>query len=487
MSTSMEEGRTMVRSSSELRKPFLHTGSWYKLNAEKQTSMFGSSLQLRDSSVSVFICVFVVALGPIQFGYLLGYSSPTQSQIISDLGITVNEFSAFGSLSNVGAMIGAIASGQISEHIGRKASLMIASMPNILGWLVISFAKDSSFLFMGRLLAGFGVGIISYTVPVYIAEIAPQNLRGTLGAVNQLAVTIGVMIVYLLGIFLGWRMLAVLGALPCAALVTGLFFIPESPRWLAKLGKLDDVELCLQVLRGFDVDVSVEVDEIKKAVSSSSKQTAIRLADLKRRRYRFPIMLGIGLLMLQQLSGINGVIFYSSNIFESAGVSGGSIATFGLGAIQVVATGIATWLMDKAGRRILLLVSSIGMSVSLLIVSAAFYIEEAVPQDSKIHTVAGLFAVAGVVAMAICFSLGVGPVPWLIMSEILPVEIKSLVGSIATLANFFMAWLITFTANSLISWSGGAFAAFTALFVDRWLLETKGRTLEEIQASFRSR
>ncbi|GKU99173.1 hypothetical protein SLEP1_g12054 [Rubroshorea leprosula] len=301
----------------DLKKPFLHTGSWYRMSS-RQSSVMGSQV-LRDGSISVVLCVLIVALGPVQFGFTCGYSSPTQSEIIHDLKLTISEFSIFGSLSNVGAMVGAIASGQIAEYIGRKGSLMIAAIPNIIGWLVISFARDSSFLFMGRLLEGFGVGIISYTVPVYIAEIAPQNMRGSLGSVNQLSVTTGIMLAYLLGLFMSWRVLAVIGALPCTILIPGLFFIPESPRWLAKMGMMEEFEASLQVLRGFDTDISVEVNEIKRAVASSSKRTAIRFSDLKRKRYWYPLLVGIGLLVLQQLSGINGVLFYSSKIFESAG------------------------------------------------------------------------------------------------------------------------------------------------------------------------
>uniref|UniRef100_A0A0V0ID70 Putative sugar transporter ERD6-like 6-like n=1 Tax=Solanum chacoense TaxID=4108 RepID=A0A0V0ID70_SOLCH len=346
---------------------------------------------------------------------------------------------------------------------------------------------------MGRLLEGFGVGIISYVVPVYIAEIAPQNMRGGLGSVNQLSVTIGIMLSYLLGLFVNWRLLAVLGALPCLALIPGLFFIPESPRWLAKMGLTEDFETSLQVLRGFEADITNEVNEIKRSVASSTnRRTAMRFADLKHRRYWFPLMVGIGLLILQQLGGINGVIFYSSNIFLSAGISSSNAATFGVGAIQVVATAVSTWLVDRTGRRILLIVSSAGMTVSLIIVSVAFYLKGYVSEDSTLYGVLGIISVVGVVFMIISFSLGMGPIPWLIMSEILPIKIKGLAGSTATLANWLFSWVITVTAPLLMAWSsGGTFTiymvmcAFTVAFVAIWVPETKGRTLEEIQFSFR--
>lgn len=478
----------------ELRKPFLHTGSWYRMGSRQSSMMdkIGSSQYMRDGSISVVLCVLIVALGPIQFGFTGGYSSPTQDDIINDLGLTISEFSLFGSLSNVGAMVGAIASGQISEYMGRKGSLMIASIPNIIGWLAISFAKDSSFLYMGRLLAGFGVGVISYVVPVYIAEISPQEMRGSLGSVNQLSVTVGIMVAYLLGLFVRWRVLAVLGILPCTILIPGLFFIPESPRWLAKMGLMEDFEVSLQVLRGFDTDISLELNEIKRSVASPSRRTAIRFSDLKQRRYWFPLMVGITLLVLQQLSGINGILFYASNIFKAAGIESSNAATLGVGVIQVIATGVTTWLMDKAGRRLLLMISSSGMTISLLVVAVAFYLKVALPVDSQAYSVMGILSLVGLVSFVVSFSLGVGAIPWVIMSEILPVNIKGLAGSVATLSNWLTSWVITMTANLLLNWSqGGTFtiytvvSAFTVVFVALWVPETKGRTLEEIQFSFR--
>ncbi|XP_062155578.1 sugar transporter ERD6-like 6 isoform X2 [Alnus glutinosa] len=462
--------------SEELNKPLLHTGSWYRMGSgqssimsSRQASIMGPSAQtIRDRSVSVVLCVLIVALGPIQFGFTCGYTAPTQAEMIDDLELSLSQFSLFGSIVNVGAMVGAIASGHIADYFGRKGSLVIAAIPNIIGWLAISFAPDSSLLYVGRLLGGFGVGIISYTVPVYIAEISPQNTRGSLGSVNQLSVTIGTMLAYLLGMFVNWRVLAILGILPCAVLTPGLLFIPESPRWLARMGRTEDFEASLQVLRGFGTDISIEVNEIKRSVASTSKGTTIKFSDLKRKRNWFPLTIGIGLLVLRQFSGINGVLFYSSSIFETAGVSSSNAATFGLGVVQVIGTGISTWLADKAGRRLLLIVSSSGMTLSLFLVAIAFYLE----------------------LLVITFSVGIGPLAWVIMSEILPVNIKVLAGSIATSANWLTTWVVTLTANLLLSWnSGGTFtiyasvSAFTLIFVTLWVPETKGKTMEEIQRS----
>ncbi|KAJ6378801.1 hypothetical protein OIU78_028930 [Salix suchowensis] len=255
---------------------------------------------------------------------------------------------------------------------------------------------------------------------------------------------------------------------------------------MAKMGMMEDFEASLQALRGYETDITTEVNEIKRAVASSSKRTTIQFADLKRRRYWFPLM------VLQQLSGINGIFFYSSNIFANAGISSSNLATFGLGAIQVIATGISSWLMDKAGRRLLLIISTIGVTLSLLLVAVAFYMQGILPQDSNLYHMMGIVSLGGLVAVVIFFSVGLGAIPWIIMSEILPVNIKGVAGSVATLANWLASWIVTMTANLLMSWSSaGTFtiytvvSAFTVIFVSLWVPETKGRTLEEIQSSFR--
>ncbi|KAE8791136.1 sugar transporter ERD6-like 4 [Hordeum vulgare] len=458
----------------DMRKPLLaDAGSWYKMGSSPALTSVASSMAItRESHAFALFCTLVVALGPVQFGFTGGFSSPTQDAVTGDLGLSIPEYSVFGSLSSIGAMVGAIASGQMVELLGHKGELMIAAVPNILGWLAISSAKDTTFLYTGRLLEGFGVGIISYTVPVYIAEISPRNKRGALGCVNPLSVTLGMVLADVLGMLVPWRMLAVIGTLPCTILIPGLFFIPESPRWLAKMNKMDDSEASLQVLRGSETDITSEVNDIKAStclhifLSSANKMTAIHFQELNQKKFRMSLILGIGLLVLQQLSGINAILFYAGSIFKAAGKLYNLVTKFlSVQYYSLLATGATTWLLDRAGRRILLIISSAGMTLSLLAIPVIYFLKDNVPQDSDMYYVLSMVSLFAIV--------------------ILPVSIKSLAGSLATLANWLTSFGITMTANLLLSWSaGGTFVCYTLVFVILWVPETRGRTLEEILWSF---
>ncbi|KAH0769822.1 hypothetical protein KY290_013803 [Solanum tuberosum] len=416
-----------------LRKASLHTGSWYRMGS-RQSSMMESSAQTLRESVSIYLCVLIVALGSFQFGFTLGYTNPTQSNIMNDLELSISE------------------------------TLMIAALPNISGWFAISIARMSGHIIF-----------IHGKVPVYISEISPQNMRGVLGSINNLCLTVGIMVAYLLGLFASWRVLAVIGMLPCMVLIPGLFFIPESPRWLAKMGNFEDFETSLQVLRGFDTDIALEMNEIKKSVGSSSKKASIHFSELKRRRYYYPLLIGIGLLSLQQLSGINGILMYSSNIFKSAGVK-----------LQHLDSGQFKYSCITGGQG----GSQSTSNFSSFLVATAFYLKDFAPKSW--HPALGILSLVGHVVLVMAFALGLGSIPWIIMSEILPVDIKSLGGSVATLANCLTSWVVTMTANLLLSWSeGGTFifytmvSASTVVFVRIWVPETKGKTLEEIQRFFR--
>ncbi|OMP04982.1 General substrate transporter [Corchorus olitorius] len=336
----------------------------------------------------VYLSTFVAVCGSFEFGSCAGYSSPTQNAIREDLSLTLAE------------------------------AMRTATIFCVAGWLAIYFAQGALALDIGRLATGYGMGVFSYV----------------------LMICTGVSVAFIIGTVLAWRTLALTGLVPCAILLFGLFFIPESPRWLAKIGREKEFEAALQKLRGKDADISNEADEIR---------------------------IGVGLMVVQQFGGINGICFYVSNIFESAGFSA-TIGTIIYAILQVVITGLNTTVIDKGGRKPLLLVSSTGLILGCILTGTSFYL--------KIYISS--------------FSAGMGAVPWVVMSEIFPINIKGVAGSLATLVNWFGAWAVSYTFNFLMDWSSyGTFILYAAinalgiLFIVTVVPETKGKTLEQIQAA----
>ncbi|XAR58506.1 hypothetical protein NMG60_11013931 [Bertholletia excelsa] len=433
----------------------------------------------------VYLSTFVAVCGSYAFGACAGYSSPTQSAIEEDLGLSLAEYSLFGSILTFGAMIGAITIGPIADLIGRKGAMRFSSGFCVAGWLAIYFAQGPLPLDIGRLATGYGMGAFSYVVPVFIAEIAPKNLRGALTALNQVMIVCGVSVAYIIGTVLTWRALALTGLIPCAILLLGLFFIPESPRWLAKIGREKDFEASLQRLRGKDADISHEAAEIKDYIETLQQLPKAKLLDLFQRRYLRSVIIGVGLMVCQQLGGINGICFYVASIFDSAGFSS-TIGTIVYACLQIPVTAIGAVFIDRVGRKPLLLVSGSGLVLGCLITAVAFYLKTyEIAVDA-----APILAVTGILVYIGSFSGGMGAVPWVIMSEIFPINVKGVAGSIATLTNWFIAWLVSYTYNFLVSWSSyGTFVLYALinvlaiLFIIFIVPETKGRTLEQIQAA----
>ncbi|CAN1234099.1 Sugar transporter ERD6-like 7 [Linum perenne] len=447
-----------------MREPFIQN------NDEEDGS--SSSSSKNESLWMVYFSTFVAVCGSYEFGCCAGFSSPTQDAITEDLSLSLAEYSVFGSILTFGAMIGAVTSGPLADLLGRKGAMRLSSAFCVAGWLAIYFAQGAVALDIGRLATGYGMGVFSYVVPVFISEIAPKNLRGALATLNQVMICGGVSASFIIGTFLTWRALALTGLVPCAILLVGLMFMPESPRWLAKTGNEKDFEVALQRLRGKDADISKEADEIKEYI-----ETLDRLPKI-----------GVGLMVAQQFGGINGVCFYVSNIFKSAGFSP-SVGTITYAIIQVVVTLIITQVIDRAGRKPLLLVSGSGLVLACLIVALSFYLKV---NELALHIVP-MMAVTGILLYIGSFSAGMGAVPWVVMSEIFPINIKGAAGGLATLVNWFGAWAVSYTYNFLMSWSSyGTFLVYAAInglaivFVIMVVPETKGRTLEQIQAAINS-
>ncbi|CAI8614138.1 unnamed protein product [Vicia faba] len=433
----------------------------------------------------VYFTTFIAVCGSYEFGACAGYSSPAQDAIRKDLSLSLAEYSLFGSILTFGAMIGAITSGPIADFVGRKGAMRVSSAFCVAGWLVIYFSKGPVPLDIGRLATGYGMGVFSFVVPVFVAEIAPKELRGALTTLNQFMIVTAVSVSFIIGTILSWRALAIIGLIPTAVLLLGLFFIPESPRWLAKRGRAKDCVAALQILRGKDADISHEAAEIQDYITSLELLAKPKMLDLFQRRYLRSLTIGIGLMVCQQFGGINGVCFYTSSIFELAGFPSAT-GTIIYAILQIIITGVGATLIDKAGRKPLLLVSGSGLVAGCIFTAVAFYL--------KVHNV-GLgavptLAVTGILVYIGSFSIGMGAVPWVVMSEIFPVNIKGQAGSIATLVNWFGAWLCSYTFNFLMSWSSyGTFILYAAinalaiLFIVVAVPETKGKSLEQLQAA----
>ncbi|KAJ0013407.1 hypothetical protein Pint_19960 [Pistacia integerrima] len=451
--------------------------------------------EAESESSATFILVFstfIAVCGSYVFGTCLGYYSPAGIGIRDDLDLSESEYALFGSIMTVGAMIGAIISGKTSEIIGRRGAMGISELFCLIGWLSILFSKVFSVLLsflMGFsskfiLLIGCGIGLLSYVVPVYIAEITPKNLRGGFSSVHQFMITLGSAMTYFIGTAVTWRTLALIGIIPCLVQLVGLLIIPESPRWLAKIGREKDCEAVLQRLRGESANISEEATEITDYIQNLKQLPEDRILDLFQRIYARSLMVGVALMLMQQFGGVNGIELYSSSIFEAAGFSA-KVGITAMAIVQIPMTILGILLMDKSGRRPLLLSSSVGTFIGSLLAGVSFSL-----QDHQLwKKVTPVLVFVGILVYSGSFGLGLAGIPWLIMSEIFPINIKDSAGSFVSLVNWSSSWIVTFIFNFLLERSpAGTFFIFssisglTVLFVAKIVPETKGRTLEQIQS-----
>ncbi|XP_065851806.1 sugar transporter ERD6-like 5 isoform X2 [Euphorbia lathyris] len=439
-----------------------------------ETTTGSSSLTFR-----LIFSSLIIVLGSYIAGVAMGFSSPVESQILDDLGLSLAEYSLFGSALTIGQLIGAALCGKIADVIGRRGAIWFSSSFCTLGWVAIGLSKSAWSLDLGRFLMGIAVGVIHYVVSVYVAEIAPKNLRGALVSVNSLMIAVGMSITYIIGSLCHWRTLALISLIPCLIQFIGAFFIPESPRWLAKVGREKELEVALKQLRGKNADVSDERAEIIDFTRNCDRVAEGGIKVLFQRKYAFSIIVGVGLMVPLHLGGFVGYAYYLSLILESAGMSSevGSVAT----SIAQILMGICGLvLVDKCGRRPLLLVSCSMLCSGSLLTGLSFLLK-GYHLGKEITPVLVVFS---------SLALGMGGIPWMIMAEIFPVNIKGSAGSLVSMMSSIESIIVAYTFNFLFEWnSAGVFfiyatvAAFGLIFISKLVPETKGRTLEEIQAS----
>jgi sugar porter (SP) family MFS transporter len=429
----------------------------------------------------------VAALGGLLFGYDTGVISGALLFIKDVFHLSTAMQGLVAGIALGGAVAGAAAAGTLSDRFGRHPVILVTALAFIVGSLLSAVAPSLWVLLLGRIIVGVAIGVASMVCPLYLAEIAHARQRGGVVSLNQLCITLGILVSYLVGYALaqvadGWRWMLGLGAVPGIVLALGMLVLPESPRWLAGHGRAADAEAALRRLRPGE-DVAAALTTLRSDLRREGRLPpwSALLAPALRR----PLVIGIGLAMFQQITGINTVIYFAPQIFQAAGVGSNAasiLATAGVGAVNVLLTLVAIWLIDRAGRRALLLWSLGGMAASLLALAGGFAFGA--------HGNLGWLTEVSLAVYVAFFAVGLGPVFWLLISEIFPLALRGRAMSVAAVSNWGFNLLVTLTFLSLIQAFGqvGTFLIYAVLtgvaivFTAALVPETKGRTLEEIEA-----
>ena len=444
----------------------------------------------------VLVVAAIAAVAGILFGFDTGVISGAILFINEEFNLTSVTTEVAVSAVLMGAIIGALFGGPLSDRVGRRSSILAASLIFIAGTFVVVLSPVFAIFIIGRILIGIAIGIASFVAPLYISEIAPEHIRGALVSLNQLLITVGILIAYGVNYYFAaagdWRAMFLAGIIPGTVLLVGMFLMPRSPRWLVFMNRSADAATVLKKIRG-TADVSDELGEIEKSVRTEGAGT---WSDLVAPGVRLPLLLGVGLAILQQATGINTVIYYAPTIFQFAGLAEATAsiaATVGIGVVNVLVTLIAIWLVDRAGRRPLLLWSLAGMGIAMLILGVGFALENSGAGVAAVSL--GQITALSLIIYVAAFALGLGPIFWLLIAEIYPLSVRGLAMSLATVTNWAANFIIAATFLSLVDLIGesGVFllyavvALFAWLFVFKLVPETKGLSLEQIEAYFRSR
>ncbi|XP_061338346.1 plastidic glucose transporter 4-like [Gastrolobium bilobum] len=438
-------------------------------------------------SGTVLPYVGVACLGAILFGYHLGVVNGGLEYVAKDLGITENTVLQGWIVSTLlaGATVGSFTGGALADKFGRTRTFQFDAIPLAIGGFLCAIAQSVHTMIIGRLLAGIGIGVTSAIVPLYISEISPTEIRGALGSVNQLFICIGILAALVAGLPLAgnpiwWRTMFGITVIPSLLLALGMAISPESPRWLFQQGKVSEAQKAIKTLYGKE-RVALVMRDLTAASRGSSEPEA-GWFDLFSSRYWKVVSVGAALFLFQQLAGINAVVYYSTSVFRSAGIASDVAASSLVGASNVFGTIVASSLMDRQGRKSLLIASFSGMAASMLLLSLSFTWNVLAPYS-------GTLAVLGTILYVLSFSLGAGPVPSLLLPEIFPSRIRAKAISLSLgthwISNFVIGLYFLSVVNKFgisIVYLGFSTVCFVAvLYIAGNVVETKGRSLEEIE------
>lgn len=445
---------------------------------------------LIKQSSSYWVIAFIAAFAGILFGYDTGVISGAILFINTTFHLSPQMNGFVVSAVLIGAFTSSLVSGRLADYIGRKRLLIIDAVIFIIGTAFSSMATSVSWLVTGRIIVGVGIGISSYIAPLYISEISPPHRRGVLVSLNQLAITVGIFLSYVVDYYFAlhsaWRYMFAAGIIPAALLLAGMLILPYSPRWILSQGGDEKALKILQKLRGVGPEAQRELEQIRTTLQQQKGSWKVLFSKI----VRPTLIVGAGLAIFQQVTGINTVLYYAPTIFKMTGFHASEtaiLATMDIGAVNVLFTIIGLPLIDWLGRRPLLFIGVSAMSISLLVLSLAFEMHSHPSYSHWISFVSLLVYIAG-------FAISLGPIMWLISSEIFPLRVRGLGSSVTTSINWAANWLVTITFLSLVQYlsPSGTFLIFfiisilALLFIYQWVPETKETTLEQIEENLYS-
>lgn len=441
---------------------------------------------------ALLLVLVVTFLAGSVFGYDQGVISGALAGLQRALSLTPFEVEIVTSWVTLGALAGSLAGGEVADRAGRRRSLIAAGVLFTLGAGIEALAPNVGMLVVGRLVVGVGVGIAAVAAPLYAAEIAPAAHRGRFISTYQLAITVGIFLSYLVDQLLAedesWRAMLGASAVPAALLVVALLGAVESPRWLLRAGRADEARASI-VRTQPGVDATQEIAALQASLRAEPAAAAWR--EIFAPAWRRPLVIGVGLAIFQQVTGINAIIYYANHIFAAAGFVTAQqqtvATTWGIGAVNVVATFIAIACIDRAGRRPLLIAGFAGMCASLAAVAVAFHSIERTSGGAG--STLGIVTLAALVVFIVSFAFSLGPVTWTVINEIYPARIRGRAVAFATAVNWGAAFVVSQFFLTLVKGIGepatfGLFAACCVaggIWVWRAVPETRGKSLEEIE------
>ncbi len=439
----------------------------------------------------LYLVAFIVALGGLLSGFDTGVISGALLFIKDEWNLSDYLQGILVSSTLVGATIGAILNGHLADLFGRKKILIFTAVLFFIGSIFCAAAPNINILILSRFIVGLAIGVVTFATPLYLSEISPEKIRGSLVSLFQLAITIGILFSYLVNagfanIQFGWRLMLLFGVFPALILGIGMFFMSDTPRWLISKGKDDEAKKVFKRIEP-GIDADKEILEIKNVLQNKDNDKKFEF----KKWMLAPLFLGIGLMFCQQWTGINTIIYYAPTILKIAGFNSNSsaiYATVGIGIVNCLMTFIAIFLSDKTGRKPLLYAGLIGMALCLFILGSAFQFGEALGASLKwVSLFSSMFYIA-------FFSFSLGPIILLLVSEIFPLKFRGLGMSISTMSNFLFNFTVTLSFLPLINkisesytfYLYGMIAIICLFYVYFMVPETKGITLEKIEENWQN-